>query len=147
MEREAVIFARDASTTITLRFELRIRSSLRLRLFICPTHIRGCPSPRLLADIFKDRQQHTFFDHKMEITDLFFARREESLLSGDHNTYRAQTSRRLHIVRKKLRRTTPKGRKYSTEAPITSEDVASNPQYVVFLALMTFSTIAMTKCP
>lgn len=67
----------------------------------------------------------------MEITDLFFSRREESLLSGDYNTYRTQTARRLHTVRKKLGRTTPKGRKYSSEAPITSEDVASNPQYVV----------------
>ncbi|OKL59498.1 hypothetical protein UA08_05406 [Talaromyces atroroseus] len=71
----------------------------------------------------------------MDITNLFFSRREESLLSGDYNTYRAQTSRRLHTVRKKLGRTTPKGRKYNTEAPITSEDVASNPQSAHILIL------------
>jgi signal recognition particle subunit SRP68 len=66
----------------------------------------------------------------MEITNLFFTRREESLLSGDYNTYRAQTSRRLHTIRKKLGRTTPKGRKFNAEAPVTSEDVASDQQYV-----------------
>lgn len=66
----------------------------------------------------------------MDITDLFFTRREESLLSGDYNIYRAQTSRRLHTIRKKLGRTTPKGRKFNAEVPVTSEDVGSNVQYV-----------------
>lgn len=67
---------------------------------------------------------------QMEITDLFYTRREEALLSGDYNTYRTQTSRRLHTIRKKLGRTTPKGRKFNAEAPVTSGDVASDTEYV-----------------
>lgn len=67
----------------------------------------------------------------MEITNLFFSRREEALLSGDYNSYRAQTSRRIHTVRKKLGHTTPKGRKYATKAPITAENVGADTGYVI----------------
>jgi signal recognition particle subunit SRP68 len=66
----------------------------------------------------------------MEITDFFFSRREEALLVGDYNSYRAQTSRRLHTVRKKLGQTTPKGRKYAAKPAITAENVTSNTGYV-----------------
>ncbi|KAH8700449.1 putative signal recognition particle [Talaromyces proteolyticus] len=71
----------------------------------------------------------------MDITTLFFTRREDSLLSGDYNNYRAQTSRRLHTVRKKLGRTTPKGRKYNGQAPISPEDVGTKAEFAHLLVL------------
>jgi signal recognition particle subunit SRP68 len=68
----------------------------------------------------------------MDITKLFFSRREEALLSGDYNSYRAQTSRRIHTVRKKLGHTTPKGRKYAAKAPITADNVGTSTGYMIF---------------
>lgn len=66
----------------------------------------------------------------MEITEFFFSRRENALLAGDYNAYRAQSSRRVHTVRKKLNQTTPKGRKYTARPPISAENVGSNQEYV-----------------
>lgn len=66
----------------------------------------------------------------MEITDSIVSRRQEALLVGDYNIYRAQTSRRLHTVRKKLALTTPKGRRYTAKPPVTAENVGSNVEYV-----------------
>jgi signal recognition particle subunit SRP68 len=71
----------------------------------------------------------------MEITDFFFSRRENALLAGDHNSYRAQSSRRLHTVRKKLGQTTPRGRKYAAKPQITAQNVGSNQEYVQRKAL------------
>ncbi|KAL2826818.1 hypothetical protein BDW59DRAFT_144754 [Aspergillus cavernicola] len=62
----------------------------------------------------------------MDITEYIFARREEVLLAGDYNAYRAHTTRKLHKLHKKLGQTTPKGRKYTTKSPIAAEDVAQN---------------------
>uniref|UniRef100_A0A093UQD6 Signal recognition particle subunit SRP68 n=1 Tax=Talaromyces marneffei PM1 TaxID=1077442 RepID=A0A093UQD6_TALMA len=81
------------------------------------------------------RCQHRYFPAIVLNLNLFFTRREESLLSGDYNTYRAQTSRRLHTIRKKLGHTTPKGRKFNAEVPVTSEDVASDTQAAHLLIL------------
>jgi signal recognition particle subunit SRP68 len=66
----------------------------------------------------------------MDITEYIFARREEVLLAGDYNAYRAHTTRKLHKLRKKLGQATPKGRKYTAKAPITAEDVGKNVAYV-----------------
>jgi signal recognition particle subunit SRP68 len=66
----------------------------------------------------------------MEITDYIFKEREEVLLVGDYNAYRAHATRRLHKLRKKLGQTTPKGRKYTAKAPVTSENVGTNASYV-----------------
>ncbi|KAL1854668.1 signal recognition particle subunit srp68 [Paecilomyces lecythidis] len=71
----------------------------------------------------------------MEITDFIYSRRQQAFLVGDYNTYRAQTTRRLHTVRKKLAQTTPKGRKYTAKPPVTAEDVAGNVLYVHLLLL------------
>lgn len=70
----------------------------------------------------------------MEITDYIFKEREEVLLVGDYNAYRAHATRRLHKLRKKLGQTTPKGRKYTAKAPVTSENVATNVSYVSLLS-------------
>lgn len=72
----------------------------------------------------------------MEITDYIFKEREEVLLVGDYNAYRAHATRRLHKLRKKLGQTTPKGRKYTAKAPVTSENVATNVSYVLLPELM-----------
>ncbi|RDW93548.1 signal recognition particle subunit SRP68 [Aspergillus mulundensis] len=71
----------------------------------------------------------------MEITEYIFARREEVLIAGDYNAYRAHTTRRLHNIRKKLGQTTPKGRKYTTKPPISAEDVSQNVANVHLLLL------------
>ena len=65
----------------------------------------------------------------MDITAFVVSRRENALLLGDYNSYRAQLSRRLLTLRKKLGRTTPKGKKYAPKAPITAKDIASNHEY------------------
>lgn len=62
----------------------------------------------------------------MDITKYIVDYREAAFLLGDHGTYRAQLSRRLRIVRKKLGRATPKNAKYSTKAPVTAEQVRGN---------------------
>lgn len=69
----------------------------------------------------------------MEITDFIFSRRQQAFLVGDYNTYRVQTTRRLHTVRKKLAQTTPKGRKYAAKPPVTAENVGSNVAYVIMV--------------
>ncbi|OQD75009.1 hypothetical protein PENDEC_c008G00435 [Penicillium decumbens] len=71
----------------------------------------------------------------MEITDYIFKEREEVLLVGDYNAYRVHATRRLHKLRKKLGQTTPKGRKYTAKAPVTSENVATNVSFVHLLLL------------
>jgi signal recognition particle subunit SRP68 len=62
----------------------------------------------------------------MEITDFIFREREEVLLAGDYNAYRAHTTRRLHKLRKKLGQTTAKGRKYTPKPAVGAENVGSN---------------------
>ncbi|GES61559.1 signal recognition particle [Aspergillus terreus] len=71
----------------------------------------------------------------MEITDFIFKEREEVLLAGDYNAYRAHTTRKLHKLRKKLGQTTPKGRKYTAKAPVSAEDVSNNVAFVYTLVL------------
>lgn len=66
----------------------------------------------------------------MEITDYIFNLREEVLLAGDYNAYRAHTTRKLHKLRKKLGQTTPKGRKYTAKPAVSAEDVSNNIAYV-----------------
>jgi signal recognition particle subunit SRP68 len=66
----------------------------------------------------------------MDITEFIFARREEVLVAGDYNAYRAHTTRKLHNIRKKLGQTTPKGRKYTSKPPISAQAVGENAAYV-----------------
>lgn len=66
----------------------------------------------------------------MEITDFIFKEREDLLLVGDYNAYRAHATRRLHKLRKKLGQATPKGRKYTAKPAVTAENVGSNVAYV-----------------
>jgi signal recognition particle subunit SRP68 len=62
----------------------------------------------------------------MDITKFVSEFRESAFLLGDYSTYRAQVSRRLRIVQKKLGRATPKNAKYAAKAPVTADDVAKN---------------------
>ncbi|MCJ1278395.1 hypothetical protein MMC21_006210 [Puttea exsequens] len=66
----------------------------------------------------------------MDITGFIVSQREKALLVGDYGTYRKQLSRRLLVVRKKLKYTTPKGRKYVSKIPFTAEDIGRNHEYV-----------------
>lgn len=67
----------------------------------------------------------------MDITRFIIDRRDKALLVGDYALYRKQLSRRLLVVRKKLKRTT-RGRKYTPKASITAEDIASNHEWALF---------------
>ncbi|PLB41930.1 signal recognition particle subunit SRP68 [Aspergillus candidus] len=71
----------------------------------------------------------------MDITDFIFGQREDSLVVGNYDAYRAHATRKLHKLRKKLGLTTPKGRKYTAKSPITAENVGSNVAYVHILLL------------
>lgn len=65
----------------------------------------------------------------MEVTDFIFKEREEVLLVGDYNAYRAHTTRKLQKLRKKLGQATVKGRKYTAKPAVTAENVGSNVLY------------------
>lgn len=65
----------------------------------------------------------------MDITKFITEYREAAFLVGDYSTYRAQLSRRLRIVRKKLGRATAKNAKYSAKTQVTAEEVAKNVEY------------------
>ncbi|BDD59424.1 hypothetical protein MPDQ_003009 [Monascus purpureus] len=71
----------------------------------------------------------------MDITEFIFSQREEVLLVGDYNAYRAHASRRLLKLRRKLGQTTPKGRKYAAKSPVSAEDIASNAGFAHLLLL------------
>jgi len=62
----------------------------------------------------------------MDVTKYIVEYREAAFLLGDHGTYRAQLTRRLRIVQKKLGRATPKNAKYAAKAPVTAADIANN---------------------
>lgn len=66
----------------------------------------------------------------MEVTDFIFKEREEVLLVGDYNAYRAHTTRKLQKLRKKLGQATVKGRKYIAKPAVTAENIGSNVSYV-----------------
>lgn len=75
----------------------------------------------------------------MDITKFVADYREAAFLVGDYGTYRAQLSRRLRIVRKKLGRATAKNAKYTAKAPVTPEEVRSNVEYECSLCKCIFS--------
>jgi len=66
---------------------------------------------------------------KMNITESLALQRDRSLLTGDYKTYHAQTSRRIHTLRKRLGVATPRGRKFTPKA-VTAEDVGKNVESV-----------------
>ena len=65
----------------------------------------------------------------MEITNFVITKRNDSLLLEDHRAYAKTVSRRLLTLRRKLGRTSPKGKKYTKKASILAEDVSSNHEY------------------
>ena len=67
----------------------------------------------------------------MDITGFIFSQREDVLLVGDYNAYRAHASRKINKLRKKLGQTTPKGRKYTAKSPVSAENVAHDVGYVI----------------
>lgn len=69
----------------------------------------------------------------MDITRSVVSERDRALLSGDHDAYHAQASRRIHTLRKRLKVTTPKGKKYSPKEAVTAQNVASNVEWVQLL--------------
>ena len=65
----------------------------------------------------------------MNITSYVVSERESALLAGDYNAYRAQATRRIHSLRKRLGQATPKGRKYAQKSPITADDIQRDHEY------------------
>ncbi|KAL1957455.1 hypothetical protein VTO42DRAFT_6023 [Malbranchea cinnamomea] len=72
----------------------------------------------------------------MDITDFVASRRADALLVGDYSSYRAQLTRKLHTLRKRLGRTTPKNKKYVAHARVTAEDVGKNSDFVYLLLIL-----------
>ncbi|KAF1912826.1 hypothetical protein BDU57DRAFT_457653 [Ampelomyces quisqualis] len=71
----------------------------------------------------------------MDITKFVGESRDAAFLLGDHSTYRAQLSRRLRTVQKKLGRATPKNAKYAAKAGVTAGDVGQNIEFLHILLL------------
>ena len=71
----------------------------------------------------------------MEITQFIASNRNDALLLGDYGSYRRQLSRRLPKLRAKLGRATPKGKKFTSRAPITVEEISSNPEFIQLILL------------
>lgn len=69
----------------------------------------------------------------MDITTFVYRNREQALALGDYASYRAQLSRQVVALRRKLKITTPKNHKYSKKAPLTAEQVAKDKQYASIL--------------
>ena len=67
----------------------------------------------------------------MNITETIVSQREKALLTGDYNTYHSQTSRRIHAIRRRLGEATPRGRKYTPRAAVTTEDVGKSSESVI----------------
>lgn len=65
----------------------------------------------------------------MDITKFIVDHREAAFLLGDYGTYRAQLSRRLRTIRKKVGRTAPKNAKYASKAPVTAEEIGKDTEY------------------
>ena len=61
----------------------------------------------------------------MDITKFVASSREAALLLGTHDSYRAQLTRRLAALRKKLGHTT-RGAKYTAPPPITADQIGTN---------------------
>ncbi|KAH6629608.1 hypothetical protein C7974DRAFT_189805 [Boeremia exigua] len=71
----------------------------------------------------------------MDLTKFVVERREAAFLLGDYASYRAQLTRRLRIVQKKLGRATPKNARYAAKAAVTPADVAANIEFLHLLLL------------
>ncbi|MCJ1479165.1 hypothetical protein MMC13_007849 [Lambiella insularis] len=78
---------------------------------------------------------HFRLSTQMDITRFIVSRRNDALLVGDYGSYRKQLSRRLLTVRRRLGRTSPKGRKYAPKTAISAEDISSNPEFVALILL------------
>jgi signal recognition particle subunit SRP68 len=61
----------------------------------------------------------------MNITEFILSYRERAFLVGDYGSYRAQLSRQLATLRRKLGIATGKNAKYAPK-PVTAEEVGSN---------------------
>lgn len=96
------------------------------------THHNSSPQDQLDLDYSRKLPLHSDQPTIMEITDFVFKEREDLLLVGDYNAYRAHATRRLHKLRKKLGQATPKGRKYTAKPAVTPENVGTNVSYVFF---------------
>ena len=62
----------------------------------------------------------------MDITGFIISQREQAFLGGDHENYRAQCSRRIHTLRRRLGIATPKGRKYTAKPAVSAENISKN---------------------
>ena len=73
----------------------------------------------------------------MDITAFIVALRNKALLVGDYGAYRRQLSRRLLVVRKKLKyvSSTSKGHKYVAKPQITAKNISDNPEFIHLLLL------------
>jgi hypothetical protein len=92
---------------------------------------RDCPHKSINSANFSNQRavgESNYF--KMNITESLVLQRDRSLLTGDYKTYHAQTSRRIHALRKRLGVATPRGRKFTPKEAVTAEDVAKNVESV-----------------
>lgn len=66
----------------------------------------------------------------MNITKSIVFERDRALIGGDYSSYQAQTTRRIHTIRRRLGVTTPRGRKFTPRSAVTAQNVAKNTESV-----------------
>ncbi|CAG8970697.1 hypothetical protein HYALB_00003452 [Hymenoscyphus albidus] len=71
----------------------------------------------------------------MDITNFVVSGRDNAKLYGDYASYRKQLSNRIHNLRKKLGLATKPRAKYTSKAPVTTQDIAGNQEYVHLILL------------
>ncbi|KAI9819772.1 MAG: hypothetical protein M1826_001081 [Phylliscum demangeonii] len=71
----------------------------------------------------------------MDITHYIVSHRNKNVQLNGYNGYYTHASRELAAIRKKVGRSTPKGKKYAGALPVSAEDVASKPEFVSLLLL------------
>ncbi|MCJ1313471.1 hypothetical protein MMC25_007149 [Agyrium rufum] len=81
----------------------------------------------------KDTHSHPL---RVDITHFIISLRNEILLVGDFGLYRKQLGQRLLSTRRRVGKTTPKGRKYESKE-VTTEDIKENPENIHLLLLTT----------
>lgn len=65
----------------------------------------------------------------MNITHSVVSERDRALLAGDHSSYHAQATRRIHNLRRRLGASN-RGRKYNPKAAVTPDNVVQNAEYI-----------------
>jgi hypothetical protein len=87
------------------------------------------PSTKVTSALGTTQKEKTKSMGKMEVTKFVVSGRDKAKLFGDYATYRTQLSNRIHNLRKKLGIATKPRAKFTTNSPVTAEEIGRNHEY------------------